>query len=219
MRLEAVGFDVDGTLYPNARMYVRSIPFSLCHLRFLYHFGRVRKEIRRIRPIEDFRSLQAHMLGDRLGVSPDRADRMISVHVYHSWERGLRRVAPFAGVRGVLGRLRALGLKLGVVSDFPVERKLGYLGLSGLWDCSFSSEDIGYLKPNPEPFRHLAACLGVAPDRVLYVGNSYAYDVRGARSAGMKTAHLTRRAPAGSEADLSFSNYAALEAWISGNLS
>ena len=54
--------------------------------------------------------------------------------------------------------------------------------------------------------------LGVEPSRILYVGNSLKYDVRGSHNAGMKCAYLLpfwRRIfnkPL-KEAEISFSNY------------
>lgn len=216
--IEGVAFDIDGTLYPNAAMYLSAIPLAIAHPRLMAAFGQVRKEIRKIRPIVNFRSMQAQMLGEKLGIEPERADALIRRHVYENWEQMLLRIPLYPHVRELIGSLRLRGLKLGVVSDFPVERKLGYLGVEGLWDCAFSSEDIGYLKPNPEPFAHMVQCLELPPSRILYVGNSYHYDVEGARKVGMKTAHLTRTPHPESEADITFRDFKTLEEWVFENI-
>lgn len=192
MQLRAVAFDIDGTLYPNYKMYLRSIPFFLGHSRMVWHFGRIRKEIRREEPISDFYQRQAELLAERLGESPREAGERINRTFYGSWEGIFRRIKTYPEVRETLDAFRSAGLVLGAMSDFPPGRKLEYFGLAGLWDTVFSSQDLGYLKPHARPFEELARRLGTAPAETLYVGNSYAYDVDGARAAGMPTAHIGR---------------------------
>jgi phosphoglycolate phosphatase-like HAD superfamily hydrolase len=46
--------------------------------------------------------------------------------------------------------------------------------------------------------------MGLPPEKILYVGNSFAYDVLGARKAGMKAAWITRGFAACSFAACSF---------------
>jgi putative hydrolase of the HAD superfamily len=108
-------------------------------------------------------------------------------------------------------RLHSHGYALGVLSDFPVGDKLAHLNLPQIWNCVISSEETGYLKPQPEPFLFLASSLGTTPDRVLYVGNNYTYDILGASKVGMKTAHLARDADIDTVADIVFNDYRTLE--------
>jgi putative hydrolase of the HAD superfamily len=175
MTIRAVAFDIDGTLYPNIMMYLRSVLFSLGTLRFLYHYGQVRKKIRTVRPIDDFRATQARMLAEALGIPEERAARMIHDRIYTRWQRIFRGMRPFPHLAEFLGKLREWNVKIGVLSDFPVGDKLEYLGLGIDWDCVISAEDTGYLKPNPEPFTRLAECFGVEPAEILFIGNNYEY--------------------------------------------
>jgi putative hydrolase of the HAD superfamily len=214
MNITAVAFDVDGTLYSNALMYLRSIPFALAHVRLLTAYASARKAIRAIRPVSDFKRLESELVADRLGVSRREAARQVRQEIHTRWESVLDHVPLFPHVPETLRRLRACGLRLAVVSDFPVERKLTRLRLDGLFDCALWTEETGYLKPHPEPFLETAARLDVPIEQVLFVGNSYRYDVVGARAVGMHTAHLSRRAHAGSVADFTFSNYRELADWI-----
>lgn len=218
MDLEAVAFDVDGTLYPNYRMYFNSLAFGLRKPHLIYHFSAVRSLIRRIRPIHDFRRLQAELLAERMRISSDEAYDLIEHWVYSRWESSLSRIRPFRHVREMLAELKAAGLKLGVVSDYPVVKKLVYLDLGIEWHCAFSSEETGYLKPNPEPFMEMARRLETPPDRILYVGNSYQYDVLGARGVGMQTAHLSARRVPGSMADITFSDFRQLTDGVLGRI-
>jgi putative hydrolase of the HAD superfamily len=58
------------------------------------------------------------------------------------------------------------------------------------------------------------AFFSVPPEEILYVGNSYKYDIDGAKAQGLAAAHLTKSAPWNSAADFSFSDYRELRKWI-----
>lgn len=53
-------------------------------------------------------------------------------------------------------------------------------------------EETGVLKPDPRVFAHATEQAGVAPDEVLYVGDSYQSDVEGAQAAGWRVAWFRR---------------------------
>ncbi len=214
MQIKAVAFDVDGTLYPNASMYLRSIPFALRRLCLMYSFAKVRRQVRKQRPVDDLAQTQARMLAERLRISPERAQERIQTEIYGTWEEVLDRVSPYPYVRECIKDLRDLGLAVAVTSDFPVDSKLVRLDLDGLFECRLWTEQSGYLKPHPEPFETLAECLGVAPRDVLYVGNSYEYDIIGAKRAGMYAAHRVRRPVPQTIADFSFADFRDLSRWV-----
>ena len=104
----------------------------------------------------------------------------------HLWGR----LAP--GTREALERLRAGGLRLGVVSnsDGRVEEALIASGLRDCFDVVLDSAHVGVEKPDPAIFRAALGALGVAPAEALYVGDLYEVDVVGARAAGMAAALL-----------------------------
>jgi len=214
-RFDAVLFDVDGTLYDNWRMYLRSIPFALRHFRLMRAFSKVRREIRGIRPIENFYALQAELLGEELDIPVAEARELIDRAIYQEWESKLEGITIDPEVRELIDYLQGKSdLKTGVLSDFPLTRKLKRIGLDYPWDLVLSSEEVGYLKPNPEPFQEAASRLGVRPEAVLYVGNSYHYDVLGSKAVGMLCAHYAPKPRQNSEADLSFSAFGQLHRWI-----
>lgn len=214
MPIRAVAFDVDGTLYPNAAMYLRSLPFALRRIRLILAFAAVRREIRTRRPIDDLRATEAAMLAERLRITPEQAHERIDREIYGSWERVLDRVSPYPHVEKCIRSLKQSGLQVAATSDFPVERKLQRLGLDHLFECRLWTEESGYLKPHPESFLMIAGCLGVSPDEILYVGNSYAYDIVGAKRAGMMAAHRVRKPVPDTIADFSFSDYRDLFRWV-----
>ncbi|MDR3200812.1 MAG: HAD family hydrolase [Spirochaetales bacterium] len=214
MRIKVVAFDVDGTLYPNSAVYIRALPFALRNLFAIRAFARIRKDIRKIRPLTDFHRTQTRLFAARKGVSEDSAERIIDRVFYGRWGAITRKVRLFPHVRETLERIKAAGMKLAVLSDFPLLQKLAHWKLEGLWEYERSCEDIGYLKPNPEPFLDLVSFFGAPPGEILYVGNNYAYDILGAKSQGLMAAHITRRAPPDSAADFSFSDFRRLGDWV-----
>ena len=214
MRFKAVGFDIDGTLYANYKMYFHSLPSGLFHPVLAWNFGKVRKDIRKIRPVEHFRHLQAKLLSKRMNMQPDHTFALMERFLYQTWETSFKGIKPLKNVKEVLNDLKERGILLGALSDFPVKKKLEYLGLKDVWDVAFTSEDTNYLKPHPEPFLALAQGFGVEPGEVLYVGNSYKYDVIGARSVGMKTAHYSKRPHPNTLADYTFFDYKDLRDFV-----
>jgi len=207
MAVKAVAFDIDGTLYPNWKMKLNSVPFFVFHPVLIYQFGEIRKEIRKLDEIEDFYTVQAQLLGGVLRVPEERAKEIIDDIFYTRWERTFSRIKPYGNVKMVIESIRAMGLKTAVLSDFPVGRKLEYFGLEDLWDVELSSEETGYLKPHRRPFEVLSDKLGVSPKEVIYVGNSYSYDVAGSKGAGMIAGHLASSERDGTSADFTFSGY------------
>lgn len=55
-------------------------------------------------------------------------------------------------------------------------------------DAVVVCEETGVLKPDPKVFAHATEEAGVAPEDVLYVGDSYSSDVEGGQAAGWRVA-------------------------------
>ena len=93
-----------------------------------------------------------------------------------------------AKTREALGRLRAAGFRLGVVSnsDGRVEEALRAAGLSDYFDVVIDSRLVGFEKPDPRIFEAALAALRVRAEESLYVGDLYEVDVVGARAAGIE---------------------------------
>lgn len=53
------------------------------------------------------------------------------------------------------------------------------------------SEDVGVLKPDPKIFEHATDLAGVAPEDILYIGDSFTSDIEGGAAFGWKTAWFT----------------------------
>jgi 2-haloalkanoic acid dehalogenase type II len=91
-----------------------------------------------------------------------------------------------------LADLRALGLRLGVLSDAD-----GYLADSIALhrvhvDAVRSSQDLQRYKPHPEVFLEICTVLRVVPEETMFVGDSPVNDIEGALHAGLLAAWLNR---------------------------
>jgi putative hydrolase of the HAD superfamily len=194
--LEAVAFDLDGTLYPNSNFYMYILPFVLKEQKFMRAFARARNVIRSRQEkceteARDFYTAQAQETAKllKLGDSSVEATKeKIEREIYRGWEPYYKNVQLFPHIKTTLRLLKERGLKIGLLSDFPYKQKIVNLGLEGVWDAALCSEEVGVLKPGGKSFSLLAEMLGARPEQTLYVGNSIRYDVRGAQRVGMKTA-------------------------------
>jgi putative hydrolase of the HAD superfamily len=218
--IRGVAFDLDGTFYPNYRFYLRLIPFVLKEWRYMLAFSRARTELRGSFREGNFYDLQALIMARILGKDGEAIKGRTERLIYRGWEPLFKKVKPYRYVKEILGDLKAAGLVLGLLSDFPVERKLEYLGLDAYWDTALCSEQVNRLKPDPAPFLELARRMALPPEQILYVGNSVSYDIVGAKRQGMKAAlvrsplQLCRRNTG--NADFVFSDYRQLREFVLG---
>jgi HAD superfamily hydrolase (TIGR01509 family) len=131
------------------------------------------------------------------GVPADRMEEVARTlrRLHEEWHLWCR-TAP--GTAEALDRLRAAGLRLGVVSnsDGRVEEALTAAGIRDRFDLVLDSALVGVEKPDPAIFRAALTALGVAPGEALYVGDLYDVDVVGARAAGIDAVLLVPDAAA-----------------------
>jgi HAD superfamily hydrolase (TIGR01509 family) len=121
------------------------------------------------------------------GVPPERLGEVRDCLARMHGERHLWCVVP-SGSAESLARLKAAGLRLGVVSnsDGRVEQALAVAGLRDYFDVIIDSALVGVEKPDPRIFRAALDALGVLPEEALYVGDVYEIDVLGAQAAGIR---------------------------------
>jgi putative hydrolase of the HAD superfamily len=74
------------------------------------------------------------------------------------------------------------------------------------------SEDVGALKPDPKVFEHATELAGVAPDEILYVGDSFSSDIKGGAACGWNTAWYTQNGESENceQADFVFDDFTTL---------
>jgi putative hydrolase of the HAD superfamily len=108
------------------------------------------------------------------------------------------RFRAYPEVPDVLGRLRAGGARLAVVSNWDVSLHdvLERTGLRPLVDAVVISAELGVAKPDPAIFRAALDRLGAAADGAVHVGDSLEHDVAGARAAGLEAVLVARNGAA-----------------------
>ncbi len=109
------------------------------------------------------------------------------------------RFRPFDEVPAALGRLRAAGLRLVVVSNWDVSLhdQLAATGLDVLVDGAVSSAEVGAGKPGPAIFAAALEVAGVGAHHALMVGDSLDTDVAGAQAAGIAAVLVDRHGTSG----------------------
>ena len=196
--LEAVAFDLDSTLsyYPLstqealrqslARVDMPDLVENLDDAANRYNTAWPETERRCGSILETRKALWSLILDsvddelcERLAIAYDDVREETGVHLY-------------PGARGILESLAAR-YHLGVLTNGSTEMqwpKLRALGIESLFDAIVVAGDHGIYKPDAAVFHLLAERLGCVADRVLFVGDNYETDVRGAHAAGMRTAWL-----------------------------
>jgi putative hydrolase of the HAD superfamily len=124
-----------------------------------------------------------------LGADPDESNEP-GLYQGQS-EVGYTAVQPREGVAETLAALRRRGLHLGIVSNIDDDQfhpLWERMGLGPYFDAVTTSEEARSCKPHPGIYRHaLGKAGGVAPEEVVFVGDSVDYDVVGAKALGMTT--------------------------------
>lgn len=107
---------------------------------------------------------------------------------------GMRSLPAFPDVAEALGRLQRSGLRLAALTQSSLESahaQVGHARLGPYFEQVFSADTVRQLKPGPRPYAHALEGLGVAPGEAVLVA-AHAWDLAGARAAGLKTAFVGR---------------------------
>jgi putative hydrolase of the HAD superfamily len=97
-------------------------------------------------------------------------------------------------VREVLEALRDEPVELAVLSnwDARLHTVLDGLGLGEHLPTRFISSELGWEKPDPAIYRHVADALGLSPGALLSVGDDSRNDVEAPKAAGWKSVGVNR---------------------------
>ena len=191
--VRAVVFDVDGTLYDQARMRRRMGSALLRHclrhpqefrlLRTVQTFRRIREELGD-EEVGDVARLQYTRPAERLAVDPETV-RRIAEH----W-LGERPLAHLPACRApaidtLFAALRDTGRKTAIFSDYPIRDKLDALGLEADLCVSAIDPDVDRLKPNARGLERILERLALPPEACVMIGDRDDRDGEAARRVGM----------------------------------
>jgi 2-haloacid dehalogenase len=127
------------------------------------------------------------MIALRRGVALDPADRMTILSE-------IKTLPPHPEVRSALERLGNAGFRLASLTNSTAEvakAQLNHAGLADLFEMMLSADDVGRLKPAPEPYRYAAQEMGIEVGQMRLIA-AHAWDISGALSAGCAAAFVAR---------------------------
>lgn len=122
----------------------------------------------------------------------DHDPELLSAY-YEFWEP---HTATDPEVGGMFTELRAMGLKVGVLSNtiWPRAWHVKFFqrdGVHDLIDGDVYTSEIPWTKPSPKAFEAAMAAVGATdPTRCVYVGDRLFDDIWGAHNAGLKAVHI-----------------------------
>jgi putative hydrolase of the HAD superfamily len=100
------------------------------------------------------------------------------------------------GALALAAAIRDAGLTLVIVTNNVVNEqrlKLDRCRLAPLVDVLVTSEEAGFLKPDPKIFELALARVNLRADEAVMLGDAWATDIEGARAAGVRPVWLNRR--------------------------
>jgi phosphoglycolate phosphatase len=187
-RIDAVSFDLDGTLVDTAGEIALAVNTAL---------GEVGVAPRPAEVIVNLignglRALMMNLLARLMLEQPALADQLrvepllMRVEAIYAGLAG-RTAQPYAGTLQALIDLRAAGIKTACVTNKDgafTQRLLEATGLAPLLDLVLAGDSLAHKKPHASVLRSAAQQLGVATDRLAHVGDSRT-DLDAARNAGV----------------------------------
>ena len=171
-RFDAVVFDLLTALLDSWTVWNRAAGSDSDGLRWRHAYLRLTYGCGAYRPYEDL----VQEAAVSAGLQPSLAGELTS---------GWGDLQPWAEAPGVLGDLARRGVPLGVATNCSATMGTQAASNVGVpFNAVVTSEEAGFYKPHPEPYRVVLARLGTDPARTLFVAGSPA-DVPGATSVGM----------------------------------
>jgi HAD superfamily hydrolase (TIGR01509 family) len=137
----------------------------------------------------EYPALVRRLLGEEgIAVTDEELDRFLEAE-HAAWQPA-RMLA--TTTHALLEALRDRDLRVGLVSnafDPPhlLHRDLEQMGVAPRLDVAVFSSEVGWRKPHPAIFERALEAIGVDPVATLFVGDTLATDVAGAKALGMHT--------------------------------
>lgn len=204
--MEAVIFDLDGTLYDyescnavatTAVLRAISKVFSVKERAAEAAYAAAREQINQSlygTAASHNRLLYMQLVCERLGQNP-ALEPLRLYELY--WNSMLENMKLYPYVIPLFDYLKEKSVKIAVLTDLTAQiqhRKLLHLGLAGYLDALVTSEETGVEKPDERAFVTILRKLHVSAENALMVGDSTDRDIAGARRVGLRAVHFQRSA-------------------------
>jgi len=180
--LEAVLFDLDGTLIDSKRDIAAAANSARVHFGF--------EALPLAQVVTYIGHGVDHLLQRTLGehATPERLEEGMEVLMAHYRDHLVVHTTVYPGGREFLDLLKGRGARMGVVSNKPhalTPLTLQKLGLSPYFTIALGADATPHKKPHPEPLLTALRALSAAPERSVMIGDSLV-DAQAGRAAGMK---------------------------------
>jgi putative hydrolase of the HAD superfamily len=216
MKIEGIFFDMGGTLdlYPTSEKCVKDACIKMkCRLEAVGGYqisGYSETEFREmivngIQKYKNWRNKQADLelppekvFGDFVltGTGVDQSIiNAVGEELAFLIDSGFHERVPRPEAATVVKAIKDRGVRLGIISNVisrtQVEYSLKKYGLYEYFDPIILSSVFGKRKPHPAIFHHAFQAAGIDPANLIFVGNSPAKDIAGAKNAGVgKTVYI-----------------------------
>jgi putative hydrolase of the HAD superfamily len=193
--MEALIFDVDGTLYDQGKLrrrmflnlcfnFVKNPPF-ISDIKVLYAFRKKRELLSASsHDVSSIGRRQYEEVAHALGLSVVDVRRIVNDWIFEKPLKHLARCI-YPGVEDLFSILRHKKYKIGIFSDYPCQAKLQALDLNVDAMVCATDEKVDRFKPHPMGLLSAARELGIPVMNCLFVGDRDCKDGECARRAGM----------------------------------
>jgi phosphoglycolate phosphatase len=186
MRYDAILYDHDGTLVNSLPVVVASTNAVLARHGFP------------VEPPQVVIDAMVYATTPRMGFHARGSDPALHPQLADEFYAEARRLGPlhataYDGVHDLLATVYAHGIKQGIISNNQgevVRIITRHLGLAAHLALSWGEDDVRAPKPAPDGIHQAAAQLGVALNRVLFIGDSE-NDSEAAQAAGVRCVGVT----------------------------
>ncbi len=164
------------------------------------HWSLLRKTMREIDAQKQYdRNLWWNLLLEKLNIPALRfSDEECMDLTKRYWDTTVQFTELYPDTLEILEYLKANGYLLGLITDTDglPGMKQNRLEKSGILDyfdgVVISGEDVPEIKPDPAPFLKLMSILGVSSTETVMVGDKPFTDIKGGKSAGLRTILVLR---------------------------
>lgn len=194
LNIEALIFDLDGTLYDKKNIVLNTLKSHWKEIPILHATNRLRKSLKGV----DFENSEAfhetfyRQIARSAGRRTSTIEHWYQKKFYPRFIRALKKKYKARNnLVALLEKLQGV-IPMAVFSDYSyVPERLHALKIpQKYFSFMAGSEEYGVLKPSARPLLEIASRLGVSPGKVLVVGDRVDTDGEAAKKAGMMFYHI-----------------------------
>ncbi|KZL91106.1 pyrophosphatase PpaX [Clostridium magnum] len=176
--IKGILFDLDGTLINTNKLIIDSFQYAL------------KKHLNKEVPLEEIVTTFGEPLEETMAkFDKDNRDLLVSIYRDYNETNHDKFAIKFEGVESGLKALKALGIKLAIVTSkrrILADRGLKLINIYDYMDVIVTPEDTEKHKPQGEPAEKACELLGILPEEAIMVGDSH-NDILCGRNAGCST--------------------------------